>query len=42
MKAKIIIVGSTGKLGVKLLKFCKTYCQKSQNLKVEIEKSIKK
>ena len=26
----------------KLLKFCKTYCQKSQSLKVEIEKSIKK
>ena len=25
-----------------LLKFCKNYCQKSQNLKVEIEKSIKK
>jgi|TARA_B100001540_G_C15648341_1_gene569893 Tfp pilus assembly protein PilF len=25
----------------KLLKFCKTYCQKSQSLKVEIEKSIK-
>ena len=25
MKAKIIIVGSTGKLGVKLLKFCKKH-----------------
>ena len=26
----------------KLLKFCKNYCEKSQNLKVEIENSLKK
>ena len=30
------------KLIEKLLIFCKNYCQKSQNLKIEIEKSIKK
>ncbi len=30
------------KLIEKLLIFCKDYCQKSQNLKIEIEKSLKK
>ena len=30
------------KLIEKLLIFCKNYCQKSQNLKIEIEKSLKK